>query len=332
MKHRSNLLLQNAQDQQINQSRLETYLSSSASSMNMNNSVDFSAAFDQSNGSFHSNGMDTPKDLNSRIKILELFTLHVLPQNDEWDYARSFVSNSDILDEERREAFLQTLAELQEVKEQEAADAEAEADLVGFNEETETETETEAEVESKIQMNDSDLHTNGHTEPAAKFSHRRTSSEVDYGIDDAVQARAQVQTRQRQTQEDDRQSSRQSSPPSAPPPSNASALSRKTVSPPPPQIVRKANQPARKASKPKNVKDQKNVISKALLVLVNLTSTLAKTLTSNPTQIFRTLMFLCAFLTVLARKDVRERLKRVIGDGWLKIRQTAGMGVKISYV
>lgn len=327
---RSNLLLQNAQDQHINQTRLETYLSSSASSMNMNNSIDFSAAFDQSNGSFHSNGMDTPKDLNSRIKILELFTLHVLPQNDEWDYARSFVANSDILDEERREAFLQTLAELQEVKEQEAADAEAEADLVGFNEETETETDTEDNT--KIQMNESDTATNGRAAGPPKFGHRRTSSEVDYGIDDDVQSRAQTDNQHGKSAESDTQSSRQTSPPSAPPPSTASAMSRKTVSPPPPQITRKPTQPARKAAKPKNVKDQKSIVSKVLLVLTNLTSALTKSLTGNPTQIFRTLMFLCAFLAVLARKDVRERMKRVVGNGWLKVRQTAGMGVKVSYV
>ncbi|RMZ85739.1 hypothetical protein DV737_g436, partial [Chaetothyriales sp. CBS 132003] len=83
--------------------------------------LDISAQLSQSlNGRrAHMNGTSTPKDLHSRIKIIELFTLHVLPAVGEWDYARSFVSNSDVLDEERREAFLQTLAELQEAKEQE---------------------------------------------------------------------------------------------------------------------------------------------------------------------------------------------------------------------
>ena len=33
-------------------------------------------------------GTDTPRDLEKRIKLLELYTLHVLPRNEEWDYAR----------------------------------------------------------------------------------------------------------------------------------------------------------------------------------------------------------------------------------------------------
>ncbi|RMD42229.1 hypothetical protein DV735_g2876, partial [Chaetothyriales sp. CBS 134920] len=113
----STLLLNKAQTQTLNQTRLETYLSSSQPTL------DLSTHLSQSLNGHRSqmNGTSTPKDLHSRIKIIELFTLHVLPAVGEWDYARSFVSNSDVLDEERREAFLQTLAELQEAKEQEEA-------------------------------------------------------------------------------------------------------------------------------------------------------------------------------------------------------------------
>jgi hypothetical protein len=38
----------------------------------------------------------------------------VLLRNDEWDYAREFISMSSVLDEERREAFLQALQSLYE--------------------------------------------------------------------------------------------------------------------------------------------------------------------------------------------------------------------------
>ncbi|CAD0029969.1 unnamed protein product [Aureobasidium pullulans] len=48
--------------------------------------------------------------------LLELYTLHVLPQNDEWDYARDFISMSEVLDDERRDAFLQALHTLKEEK------------------------------------------------------------------------------------------------------------------------------------------------------------------------------------------------------------------------
>jgi hypothetical protein len=50
------------------------------------------------------------------MKILELYTIHVLPRNDEWDYAREFISLSDTLDQESREAFLRSLALLQDFK------------------------------------------------------------------------------------------------------------------------------------------------------------------------------------------------------------------------
>lgn len=354
--------MQQAQDQRVNQTRLETYLSSSAASSLQNSSIDFSAAFNNTNGSsFHSNGMDTPKDLNSRIKILELFTLHVLPQNNEWDYARSFVANSDILDEERREAFLQTLTELQEVKEQEEAEAEAEADLVGFNEET----EDDEPIQDRIQMNagsssEEAVYTNGHSDQPThrKSPHRRTSGEVDYGIDDNLLKARTPQRPSQSAQPTKPASSASSSPsspsspssssapqprlspmPSVPPPSTASAVSGKTISPPA-QTGRKTPAiPARRNISNGNAKSnkstnstQRSAVSKFMLVLSNLTRTIAQSLTRNPTQVFRTLIFLFAFLAVLARKDVRDRLKRMLGDGWVKVRQTAGMGVKVSYV
>ncbi|CAD0087442.1 unnamed protein product [Aureobasidium vineae] len=64
----------------------------------------------------HHNGTSTPRDLNTRLKLLELYTLHVLPQNGEWDYARDFISMSEVLDDERRDAFLQALHTLKEEK------------------------------------------------------------------------------------------------------------------------------------------------------------------------------------------------------------------------
>src|ERR1700761_3234156 len=101
---RSNLLLGQAPNQHQNQSRLETYFSSSASP-SLDSSLELSthlshALGDTSNGHGSQpratglNGTNTPKDLTSRIKVLEIFTLHVLPRNTEWDYAKSFIQNS----------------------------------------------------------------------------------------------------------------------------------------------------------------------------------------------------------------------------------------------
>ena len=62
----------------------------------------------------HDNGAGTPRDLKSRLKILEIYTLHVLPRNEEWNYARAVINMSETLDEERKEAFLQTLQVLRD--------------------------------------------------------------------------------------------------------------------------------------------------------------------------------------------------------------------------
>ena len=60
---------------------------------------------------------NTPKDLVARVSIIELFTLHVLPRNEEWEYAKEFISMSQVLDEDRKEAFLQALESIKEEKE-----------------------------------------------------------------------------------------------------------------------------------------------------------------------------------------------------------------------
>ena len=295
--------------------------------------------------------MDTPKDLNSRIKILELFVLHVLPANNEWDYARSFVSNSDILDEERRDAFLQTLTELQEAKEQEAAEAAADQDLVGFAEETEDEDPQDDHDRIRMDEQDEDVirdPINGDTVIHAtprKPSHHRTSSEVDYGIDDDLKARSPQPPSQPQPTATTKATSttastRTLSPtPSAPPPSTTSAQSRPSTSPPASKShAPSAAVPARKQTPKSNSAKRTDrptpisQLSKLIRIVSSITSTMYTSLTRNPTQVFRTVMFLFAFLAVLARRDVRERLKRIVNTGWVKVMQTAGMGVKVSYV
>ncbi|KAF7197681.1 hypothetical protein HII31_01020 [Pseudocercospora fuligena] len=103
------LLLGHMQDQHLNQQRLEAYLSASADAAQL-------AFLNDGIATPMSNGTSSPKELTTRLKILELYTLHVLPSNDEWDYAHQFIEMNDMLDEERREAFLQALAQLKEEK------------------------------------------------------------------------------------------------------------------------------------------------------------------------------------------------------------------------
>ncbi|KAK5039091.1 hypothetical protein LTR16_011871, partial [Cryomyces antarcticus] len=114
--------------QTTNQQRLETYLSASAAP-----TLDITAQHLSAPTHPHppsladaSNGTSTPKALNSRLKLLELYTLHVLPRTDEWAYARDFIALSEVLDDERKDAFLQALQSLRDEKER---GAEREAQL-----------------------------------------------------------------------------------------------------------------------------------------------------------------------------------------------------------
>ncbi|KAF2187248.1 hypothetical protein K469DRAFT_704923 [Zopfia rhizophila CBS 207.26] len=112
------LLLTHSPSQRLNQQRLETYLSASANPAFDVSSHMQSSAYLQRRPSQHNNGTSTPRDLNTRLKLLELYTLHILPRNDEWDYAREFISMSEVLDDERKEAFLLGLHSLKEEKEE----------------------------------------------------------------------------------------------------------------------------------------------------------------------------------------------------------------------
>jgi hypothetical protein len=245
------------------------------------------------------NGTSTPKDLTSRIKIIELFTLHVLPANDEWAYSQSFISNSDILDEERREAFLQTLAELQEAKEQEQALTD---DL----------TEDYSETEEPAQ-------TNGFHR-----GHQRTSSEVDYGIEKDHPNGQQASLTP--TNGDGTSKAPMTSLPPQPEPS--SQTSRPPHLSPPAQTPRR---PTRR-SKPQAQKSLMNQARQLFAALSNLTRNLAGSITANPTALFRFLLFILAFFMAFSRREIRERVQQVFGKSWDKLQRTVGMGTKVSYI
>lgn len=113
-------MLAHAQNQTLNQKRLETYLATcNVPNLDLGNKLNGGRSPGPRMHRYASpakgtSGTDTPRDLNARVKILELYTLHVLLRNNEWDYAREFISVSSVLDDERREAFLQALESLQE--------------------------------------------------------------------------------------------------------------------------------------------------------------------------------------------------------------------------
>jgi hypothetical protein len=53
---------------------------------------------------------------------------------------------------------------------------------------------------------------------------------------------------------------------------------------------------------------------------------------TRPMLLMQMLAFVVGLLVLLCRRDVKETVKRIVRKGWLKVRQTAGMGVKVSYI
>lgn len=281
-------------------------------------------------------GTDTPKDLSSRIKILELFTLHVLPRNEEWEYAKTFISNSDILDEERKEAFLQTLQEIEEGNDQDSEPYADVEDDYRNAEESQENNETDAAVTAD----------RGIPPPLQRetSSHRRTSSEVDYGIDQARPNGSAMNSTSNGIATTSKPPPAQATSAPSHPPVGSSLIP--TPLPPqssPSQQTRptssKSSKIPSKTSKPKPKpasKPSSNILlrraQQILLLLRTMSVNISNALTKSPAAILRTLMFVIGMLVMLSRKDLRERLSQIVGLGWGKVRGTVGMGTKVSYI
>jgi hypothetical protein len=283
----------------MNQQRLESFLSASS-----NSSLDISDRFETSSQksadfaaqTIANNGTDTPRDLNARLKILELYTLHVLPRNEEWQYAREFIGMSDVFDEERREEFLQIL---QSLEDQRSHERDNEAEITRQKEEAlrreREELELRRQEEAKL------LEARSKEQQVPK-GHKRSDSEIDYGIEDPYPGKLSKKTNMAKT-----------SKPFYP---SHTRLSRS----PPPKKKMMAN---------------KGVYERGLAFLASLQQLLlsiARSTTNNPTILLRTILFLVALVVALSRRDVKERIRRITGVGWGKLKSTVGMGVKVSYI
>lgn len=55
-------------------------------------------------------------------------------------------------------------------------------------------------------------------------------------------------------------------------------------------------------------------------------------LTSNPLLLLRTVLFILAFGLAFGRRELRNRIKRMVQNVWLSVKGTVGMGVKVSSI
>lgn len=301
---RATLLLSQSPSQSINQQRLESYLSTS-NPPNLDladHSETPHGTIGSGNGrSSYTDGAGTPRDLTLRIKILELYSLHVLPRNDEWTYAKEFISMSDVLDEERREALLQALQSLQDEK---SSDHDHEERLIRKQDEKleperqEIERKRLEEAEARDERLRNEQRVNGH---------KRTESEKDYGIDGRPNL----------------------APASSKPSSHLSEPTVKSVKDSQSKNSRPPSTTSPKKTKPVGIYKRSVAMMNALQHLIsNMTYSLSK----NPMLVVRFVLFLMGLILALSRRDVKDRLARITGSGWEKIRRTVGMGVKVSYI
>ena len=292
------LLLAQSPTQKANQERLETYLSASRNPSQ--GLTDRFKVADSINGYSNGNtgynrGADTPRDLNTLIQIIELFTLHVLPKNGEWDYAKGFISNSEYLDEEVRESFLQTLLSL------ESEETQGEDRVDNISKERQDLVDQEPQ-----QIEDSDRASTDTIRQQPPVGHQRAESETDYGIDaNAALPTAPITKSQLPKPISKPIKAMQQRPPH----SSSSNYPRK---PPNPGIYRQ---------------------SLALMSsLQHLISNVTEQISRNPMSLLRFVLFLMGLVVALSRRDVKDRLGKLTGAGWDKLKRTVGMGVKVSYI
>lgn len=203
---------------------------------------------------------------------------------------------SSVLDEERREAFLQALQSLQEEQveheRQEKEETQRQEDML----------RRDIEMAKKARAENEERERRRLEEERAK---REGASEVDYGVEETPSVAGSNKPRQPQprTSSDSNRSAR-----------------------PPRSSLSKANS---KAIAPLTITAQASIVMTRLRGIIN---QLAASLNANPMLLMRLLAFVMGFLIMVGNKAVRERVQRVVGASWGKIKATAGMGTKVSYI
>jgi ribosomal protein L32E len=280
--YRATLLLTHCPSQRLNQQKLETYISATANPTFDVSSHMSSPSYLQRRQSQRSvqNGTDTPRDLNTRIKLLELYTLHILPRNEEWDYAREFITMSEVLDDERKEAFLLALHSLKEERE----DAEAR--------------------EEKLRQQQQE-----------QMEERRKETEARR----LEQSRAEDERRKRE--EENRRQPRGSD--------ERIRQPQHSIIPTPTSRTSHIPPSKRPTTPPPGFYNRAATMFASLQTII---ADAAHQMTANPMALFRTFLFLLAFVLAIGRRDLRERIMRLLRAAWDKVRRTVGMGVKVSYI
>lgn len=248
----------------------------------------------------YGNSTGSPRDLASHIKLLELYSLHILPRNDEWEYAREFIGINKMLDEENRAAFLQALQTLEQFKSQDHETEERvaqEQEDRSKGERQEIEKEILRQVHAKDERLAYEQELNGH---------KRVESEKDYGID---------------------------VPNPAPISGKTGTISSKPIA----KVTKDKNRQFLQIPSTTSLNNSKKLglYSHSLAItnaLQRLVLNIVYSLSKNPMPLLRFVFFVMGLVVALSRRGVKDKIGRITGVGWDKVRRTVGMGVKVSYI
>lgn len=276
--------------QKLNQQKLETYLS--ASSLPVYDITAHMEASQDGQRRPNGNGTSTPRDLNTRLKLLELYTLHVLPQNGEWDYARDFINMSEVLDEERREAFQHALQSLREEK---SHDAIREAELKKRQEE-----ELEARRQEEVRKRQEEAQAEQQRKKREAEQKQKAAPSPTNGSHKGTAPRAAPANGQGARK------------PPVPGSAKNVKAQKSSGTTPPPNLYKRATW----------------LVASLQSSILNARQSVMR----NPMVVMRFLLFLFAFVIAFARRDVRERIRRTVGSAYDRVKRTVGMGVKVSYI
>lgn len=233
----------------------------------------------------------------------------MLPRNGEWEYAREFIGVSPVLDDERREAFLQALQSLRE--EQLDAERREEEERVRREEAIRRDVEearrlrAENEARERRRLDEERARREEQEEGRAKVT------EGDFGVDGTPPSPLPSSLAR------NKHSGGQAGAGSAPQPRGP--LARKGAA---------ARGGGGAVAAP-------TLMSRASMVLSNLrmlVDEIAGAFQTKPYVLLRMLAFVVGLLLLLSRKKIRERIARILGVSWGKIKATAGMGTKVSYI
>lgn len=208
---------------------------------------------------------------------------------------------SEVLDEDTRDAFLTSLLDLQEQRNGTRSNGEGNpGDKDDGNERQLQELDPRHEIEPPeppdIEDHTDDSEATLQAPPRSK--HQRTYSEHDYGIE-TPKASSSIPQPAKSPAQRPPQSRTARSPPTT---------SRKKSSSTPPSLYKRS--------------------AAILLNLQNLITNMTQSLSKNPMALLRFLLFILGLVVALSRRDVKDRVARA----WDKVRQTIGMGVKVSYI